>query len=53
MVIVQLEILNFFNQSLQELIGWEEVIETIQRDSVLYTRVMSIKGDEVRNTHVS
>ena len=52
MVIVQLEIFDFFYQSFQELIGREEVVETIQRNCVLNTWVMRIKSDEVGNTHI-
>lgn len=36
----------------QELIGREEVVETIQRNCVLNTWVMRIKSDEVGNTHI-
>ena len=51
MVIVQLEIFDFFYQSFQELIGREEIIESIQRDGVLYTWIMCIECDQVGNTN--
>ena len=45
--------LNILDQCLKELIGREEVVETVQRDRVLYTRIMCVESDEVGNTHIT
>ena len=49
----QVEIRNIVNQSFYELIGRLNAFKTAaQRNCVLYTSVMSVKGDDVFNTHV-
>ena len=53
MIVVELEVLNVLDQCLKELIGREEVVETVQRDRVLYTRIMCVESDEVGNTHIT
>ena len=53
MIVVKLEVLDFFNQCFEELVGREEVIKSVERDGVLYTWVMCIKSDKVGNTHIA
>ena len=48
MIVVQFEVRNIFYKRLQELIGWEKVVKSIQRDGVLYTGIMSVKSNEYR-----
>ena len=43
----------FFYKRLQELIGWEKVVKSIQRDGVLYTGIMSVKSNEVGYAHIA
>lgn len=51
MIIVKLEIRDIFDQCFQELVCGEKVIKALLRNRVLYTWVMSIKSNDVGNTH--
>ena len=53
MIVVKLEVFDFFNQCFEELVGREEVIKSVERDGVLYTWVMRIKSDKVGNAHIT
>ena len=53
MFIVDLQIRYGTKQRFQELISRHEIIKTGQRNRILYTRIMSVKSDDVGNTHVN
>ena len=51
-VTVDLNVRNSLNECLDHLICRTNVIKTAERNSVLYSGVMSIKGNDVGNTHI-
>ena len=53
MIVVQSEIRHVLHQSLQELIGGEEIVESVQRNGVLNTGIVSVESDKVGNAHIA
>ena len=52
MIFVDLGGLIMSKQCLYKLISWHEVIKSVQWNGILYSWVMSIKRDDVLNTHL-
>ena len=53
MIIVHSEIRYTVHQRFQELIGGEEIVKTGERDRILNSGIVSVKSDEIGNSHVA
>ena len=52
MIVVHLQIRLCAQQRLHKLIGRLEIVEAVQRSSVLYPGIVRVKGDNVLDTHI-
>ena len=52
MLCIDLQILYILAQCLNELVSRLHGLEAVQRDRVLYARIVRVKGDDVVNAHI-
>ena len=50
-IAVDLQVLDCAQKALDELIGGGDRLKSVQRDCVLHTRIMSVKGNDIVHSH--